>query len=626
MSADFYPFLFDYKTFLTRLTTKPGVYRMIDNAKTVIYVGKAKNLKNRVSSYFRIKNQYAKTLVMIKQVVNIEITVTHTESEALLLENNLIKSLKPRYNILLRDDKSYPYIYLSTSDHFPRLSKHRGARKLPGRYFGPYPSANAVKNSLNLMQKVFPVRQCEDSVFKNRSRPCLQYQIKRCTGPCTGLITQDEYQQDVDSVTLFLEGKSAELIDRLVKRMEQASSALDFERAAVYRDQIVHLRRVQERQYISNEKGNYDVIAIAMQGHIACIQIFFIRDGLNLGNKSYFPKNTRDAEISEVLNAFLIQYYMNSVLLERMFPDTILINCAIADQSVLEQVIREQSGHKVNISLSPRGDKGHWLNMAMQNANLSLQSRQAHKHKTLKQFESLAEELKLEELPGRIECFDISHSSGEATVASCVVFNHEGPLKADYRRFNIESITGGDDYAAMKQALQRRFKHSMSSSDVEKWPLPDILLIDGGKGQVSQAVEVLQEYGLTHVAIIGITKGERRKAHFDTLYIPEFSCGRLRISSGKVILSTDSPGMNLIQQLRDEAHRFAITAHRQRRSKKRQQSELENIPGLGQKRRQLLLKQFGGLQEIKRAGIEDIASVKGIGNELATTIYNYFHE
>lgn len=608
---------FDAGKFLSTLTSKPGVYRMFDKSSTVIYVGKAKNLKKRVSSYFRDNLHQsqgsAKTVVMVKQIVKIEVTVTHTEGEALLLENNLIKSLKPRYNILLRDDKSYPYIYLSDKDQYPRLAVHRGAKKMPGRYFGPYPSASSVRESLAFLQKVFPVRQCEDSFFRNRSRACLQYQIKRCSGPCVGLVSDEEYQQDVKHVKLFLEGKSGEVIDELVKRMDQAAQLLEYEKAALCRDQIVHLRRVQERQYVSNEKGNLDVVAIASQAGIACIQVFFIRDGLNLGNKSFFPKNTKESTHEEVLGAFLTQFYLNSLKTDRAIPGTILISHPIEDTEVLQEVFQEQTQKKVTISTKVRGDKARWLELAKSNADISLQSRLSHKAKMIDRYEQLQEALELDSIPKRLECFDISHSSGEATVASCVVFGHDGPIKSDYRRFNITEITAGDDYAAMHQALTRRY----TRLKLKEAPLPDILLIDGGKGQVSQATEVLNELQIDEVKIVGITKGEGRRPDLDTLTLPE--------SNEKVILPANSPALHLVQQIRDEAHRFAITAHRQKRAKARKKSELEEIPGLGAKRRQLLLKQFGGIQEIKRAGVEDICSVKGISKPLAQKIYDYFH-
>ena len=585
---------------------------MIDSSKVVIYVGKAKNLKKRVSSYFRKSGQSSKTIMMVKQIASIEITITHTESEALLLENNLIKTLKPRYNILLRDDKSYPYIYLSDKDDFPRLAFHRGARKLPGRYFGPYPSGHAVKQSLNLLQKLFPVRQCEDSYFKNRSRPCLQYQIQRCSAPCVDLVTNNRYAEDVRHTILFLEGKSSQVIDELVQKMDQAAAALEYEHAAVYRDQIANLRRLQEKQYVSNEKGDLDVIAAAHQHGVACIQVFFIRDGLNLGNKTFFPKNTRDQSISELLAAFFSQFYISSST-DRVIPRLLLVNQGFEDLKIMQSILTEQTGHKVEIRDQVRGERSRWLQMAQSNADLALLSRISNRASVLNRFESLQQALELDSLPARLECFDISHSSGEATVASCVVFDLSGPLKSDYRRFNIENITPGDDYAAMQQALTRRYKRLKKGEG----KLPDILVIDGGKGQVSQAKTVLQELQIEAVKIIGITKGEGRRAEHDTLLLSE--------TSEKVILPANSKAMHLIQHIRDEAHRFAITGHKNRRDKARKTTQLEKISGLGPKRRQLILKQFGGLQEVARAGVEDLTKINGISKSLAQKIYDHFH-
>ena len=622
--------LFDSDKFLRDLTTKPGIYRMIDANNVVIYVGKAKNLKNRVSSYFRKSGQSSKTIVMVGQIANIEVLITHTESEALLLENNLIKTLKPRYNILLRDDKSYPYIYLSDKDQFPRLAFHRGARKKKGRYFGPYPNGHSVKSSLNLLQKLFPIRQCEDSFYKNRSRACLQYQIKRCSAPCVDLVSEKDYAEDVRHTVLFLEGKSNEVVDELIVLMDQAAEKLEYEKAVIHRDQIANLRRLQEKQYVSNEKGDLDVIAIEYHQGIACIQVFFIRDGLNLGNKSFFPKNVQQQSVSEILCAFIAQFYITLSNTERFIPNIILVTQSFADREIIEQVLTEQSNHKVVIKDKVRGERARWLEMAQMNAQTALMSRQSHRASVVERFESLQKVLNFDALPQRLECFDISHSSGEATVASCVVFDSSGPLKSDYRRFNIENITPGDDYAAMHQALRRRYlrlshidgKHGSETKE-RTGKLPDILVIDGGKGQVKQAEEVLQELQLFSVQIIGITKGEGRKAKFDTLLL---SKGVLSDANEKVILPNDSKAMHLLQHIRDEAHRFAITGHKNRRAKARKTSVLENISGLGPKRRQLLLKQFGGLQEVARAGVEDLAKINGISKALAQKVYDHFHD
>ncbi len=604
---------FDAEHFLQELTSKPGVYQMQDAAGIVIYVGKAKNLKKRVSSYFRKTGQTPKTQVMVSQIANIEILVTHTESEALLLENNLIKNLKPRYNILLRDDKSYPYIFLSDQDKFPRLAFHRGARKKKGRYFGPFPNGHSVKSSLNLLQKLFPVRQCEDSFYKNRSRACLQYQIKRCSAPCVGLVSEADYAEDVRHTILFLEGKSNQVIDELIKRMDEAAAQLEYEKAAIHRDQIVSLRRLQETQYVSNEKGDLDVIAIEYQQGIACIQVFFIRDGLNLGNKSFFPKNARHQTVSELLSAFIAQFYLSSLKTDRLIPSLILVSHPFEDQALIETVLKEQSGHKIEIRDKVRGERLRWLQMAQANAQTALLSRLSNKASVVERFEELQKALNMDTVPERLECFDISHSSGEATVASCVVFDQSGPLKSDYRRFNIDNITPGDDYAAMHQALTRRYIRAAKGEG----KLPDLLVIDGGKGQVKQARDVLEELQLNSVRIIGITKGEGRKAAHDTLLLSE--------TNEKVILPSNSKAMHLLQHIRDEAHRFAITGHKTRRAKARKTSQLEKISGLGPKRRQELLKQFGGLQEVARAGVEDLAKIKGISKSLAQKIYDHFH-
>ncbi|WP_455219673.1 excinuclease ABC subunit UvrC [Kaarinaea lacus] len=603
---------FDSASFLKSLTTRPGVYRMLDAQGKVIYVGKARNLKNRVGSYFQNKDKNAKTRAMVSQIANVEITITHTEGEALLLENNLIKELKPRYNILLRDDKSYPFIYLDDQHKFPRLSFHRGAKKAAGQYFGPYPSAGAVRESLNLMQKVFRIRQCEDSFFNNRSRPCLQYQINRCTAPCTGLVTQQEYQEDLRHAVMFLQGKSTLIVEELVSEMEKAATALQYERAAHFRDQISSLKRVQEKQYVSSEHGNIDVIASVVKDGVACVQVFFIRDGRNLGNKFYYPKQTRGAVVADVLNAFIPQFYLADNA-SRFIPPEIIVNGELPDIELLQQVLTERAGNNITISCRVRGDRARWIQMAENNAKTALSNQLANQASILQRFEALQDVLSLENQPQRLECFDISHTMGEATVASCVVMEPQGLQKSDYRRFNIEGITGGDDYAAMQQALTRRYTRLKKGEG----KLPDILFIDGGKGQVSEAISVLEELQVTDVLIVGIAKGPDRKPGLETLYIGSIH--------KEISLPTDSPALHLIQQVRDEAHRFAITGHRQRRSRARNVSVLEEVEGLGPKRRQALLKQFGGLQGIQRAGVEDLASVTGISKSLAQRIYDVFH-
>jgi excinuclease ABC subunit C len=597
---------FDSKAFLKTLTHAPGVYRMIDDKDVVLYVGKAKDLKRRVSSYFS-RSHNKRIQHMVTQIHHIEIIVTHTEAEALLLENNLIKELSPRYNILLRDDKSYPYIYLS-DDEYPMLAFHRGAKKAKGKYFGPYPSAGAVRETLHLLQKLFPVRQCENSFFQNRSRPCLQFQIKRCSGPCTNEVTQKQYRHHVHDTELFLQGKTNSVIDLLMKRMDKASTSLAFEEAARIRDQISALRAVVEKQYVSGESGDLDILACAYDQGVACIQQFFVRSGRNLGNKHYFPKAPADSSISTLLSAFISRYYI-----DRMTPAEILVNERPEDSELLQQVLSEQAGRKVQIRSSVRSERSRWLKMAERNAHITLQAKLSGNAAAQQRIEALQIALGLDELPQRMECFDISHTSGELTVASCVVFDQEGPRKSDYRRFNIEGITGGDDYAAMDQALKRRYQKIKAGNETE----PDILFIDGGKGQLNAAHAVLQELAVNGILLVGIAKGPDRKPGMEQLFMVD--------KPQPLIIAENSPALHLIQQIRDEAHRFAITGHRNRRAKSRKNSTLQEIEGVGPKRRQNLLKAFGGLQQLQRAGVEDIARVDGISQQLAQKIYDNFH-
>jgi len=600
---------FDAKTILRTLTSRPGVYRMLDAQGNVIYVGKARNLKNRVSSYFGRSDASPKTQALVRQIRDIKIIVTHTETEALILENNLIKELKPRYNILLRDDKSYPYIYLSNSDAFPRLAYHRGAKREEGRYFGPYPSAGAVRETLNLLQKLFLVRQCEDSFYRNRTRPCLQYQIKRCSAPCVDLIDEQAYQQDVRHATMFLEGRDSQIIDELVAKMDLASESLAFEQAAVYRDQIANLRKVIEHQHVSGDMGDLDVIACLVQGGLACVEVFFIRAGHNLGNRAFFPQHTADASLEEILTAFISQYY-----LDRHCPSEIIVNGEPEDSALLASILSENSRYRVVIKFRVKGERARWLDMALANARQDLHSRLASKNNLENRFNELFNVLDIDSMPERLECFDISHISGRETVASCVVFNRDGPLKSDYRHFNIEDITPGDDYAAMNQALRRRYTRLKKGEG----KIPDILFIDGGKGQVSQALAVLEELQMTAITVIGIAKGPDRRPGEEWLFCP----GRVEPI---LRLQGDSPALHLIQHIRDEAHRFAISGHRQKRQRNQNTSVLEQIPGIGAGRRRTLLKQFGGLQGVVRAGVEDLASLKGINRELAQRIYDTFH-
>ncbi|MCS4503656.1 excinuclease ABC subunit UvrC [Arhodomonas aquaeolei] len=596
---------FDARAFIRTLPQSPGVYRMLDASGTVIYVGKARNLKRRVSSYFTRQAHNAKTQSMVAQVADMQIAVTHTEAEALILENNLIKELRPRYNVLLRDDKSYPYIHLSTHQRFPRLSFHRGGRQGQGRYFGPFPSASAVRETLNHLQKVFPVRQCRDSFFENRSRPCLQYQIERCTAPCVGYVSQEDYARDVRHVEMFLDGDSNRVIDELVARMERASENLAFEEAARLRDRIAALRTIQERQYVAGAKGDVDVVACRIREAVACVQVFVIRNGTNLGNRTFFPRVPDATDAGEVLYAFIARHYLGGGA-----PQELIVSDDIEDREVLEEALSGDAGHRVRISPRVRGERRRWLDLALSNADHALSARMSTQASMDRRFEDLQDGLALDAIPERIECFDISHTQGEATVASCVVFNREGPAKSDYRRFNIEGIEGGDDYAAMRQALERRYLRVKRGEA----PVPDLLLIDGGRGQLAQAVAVLGEIQLDEeITIVGISKGPRRRPGEEVLYI----AGR----EGEYRLAPDAPGLHLLQQVRDEAHRFAITGHRGRRGRKRTHSVLEDIPGLGPKRRQALLKQFGGLRGVRRAGVEDLARVQGINRALAERIH-----
>lgn len=597
---------FDYPSFLASLTHRPGVYRMLNHGGDVLYVGKAKDLKRRVSSYF-LRAANARIQSMVSQIRGVEVTVTHTEAEALILENNLIKALKPRYNVLLKDDKSYPYIYLSDDD-FPQLRVHRGTRKNDGRYFGPYPSATAVRETLQLLQKLFPVRQCENSYYQNRSRPCLQYQIKRCTGPCVGLVSPAAYSQDVQDTVLFLEGKASTVVDGLVARMEAASSALAFEDAARIRDQISALRAVQERQYVSGERGDLDILASAVVGGTACVQVFFIRQGRNLGNKSLFLRARDDTGPGEVISAFIAQHYLGSTA-----PTEILVSHRPPDQEALQEALSTQAGRRVSIGANPRGERARWVKMARHNADLALKARLASHADAAVRSEALREALGLGDVPKRMECFDISHTGGEKTVASCVVFDGAGPIKADYRRFNITGITPGDDYAAMSQVLRRRYTRIKEGEG----SLPDVLFIDGGKGQIGAVAAELDNLDVQGLLLVGVAKGPDRRPGDEQLFL----LGQER----PLILPPHSPALHLIQQIRDEAHRFAITGHRQRRAKARNRSTLEDIPGIGPKRRQQLLKQFGGLQGLTRAGVEDIATVEGISRQLAQQVYETFH-
>jgi excinuclease ABC subunit C len=604
---------FDPQPFLKTLTSRPGVYCMQDEEGKVIYVGKAKNLKKRVSSYFnRSQSDSPKTTVMIKQVENIEVTVTHTENEALILENNLIKSYKPRYNILFRDDKSYPYLYLSSNHDYPHFKYHRGALKGKGKFFGPYPGAGSVRSTLNLLQKLFLIRSCEDNVFANRSRPCLQYQIKRCTAPCVEFISQEDYRRDVKNATLFLEGKNEDVIKSLTEPMQKASDSLEFEVAARLRDQIRSLRDVQEKQHITSEGGDIDIVACVKSGNQACIQLVFIRSGLNLGNRNYYPQHIEEQSESELVKAFLTQFYLNDSKQQKI-PAEILISHNFDGIELIESVLTEKAGKKIKLKANVRGERSKWLAMAKENVELTLKQKVASNKSQHKRFDALQKLLSFKEPIEHMECFDISHTQGEATVGSCVVFGPDGPVNSKYRQFNIENITPGDDYAAMSQVIRRRYTRLVK----EDARLPDLILIDGGKGQIGVAKKELYELQLTHIPILGVAKGPSRKPGLENLI--------LALENKTIDCDSSSPALHLIQHIRDEAHRFAITAHRQRRKKKRGRSKLEEIEGIGNKRRQTLIKHFGGIQGVAKAGVDDLAMVTGVSKSLAKKIYDTFH-
>ncbi len=605
--------MFDAKAFLADVPHLPGVYRMYDAKNTIIYVGKAKDLKKRLSSYFRSQLASKKTEALVANIHHIETTITHSETEALLLEHNYIKENQPKYNVLLRDDKSYPYILLTKHQH-PRITSFRGSKKVAGEYFGPYPNAGAVRETLNLLQKLFPIRQCEDSYYKNRSRPCLQYQIGRCLAPCVeGYYSQAEYDNQVNLVRLFLQGKDGQVVEHLVQKMENAAQDLDFEAAARFRDQIQSVRAVQEKQFVSNERlDDLDIISIAYQHGIACVHILFVRHGKVLGNRSYFPKVPNNTDLSELADTFVGQFYLQ-MNQHRTIPNQIIIDQSLSEVTALANVLSEQAGHKVSIAdKNIRGDKSRYLALAKTNAEaaLTLQLKQdthiRHRYDSLKALLNLAE-IK------RMECFDISHTMGNQTVASCVVFDENGPLKSDYRRFNIEGITGGDDYAAMEQALLKRYDRNL-----EEEKIPDIIFIDGGKGQLNRALETFASLNVSwdkrKPLLIGVAKGVERKAGLETLLISKWD--------KEIHLPPDSPALHLIQHIRDESHNHAISGHRKKRQKAFTESGLESIAGVGAKRRQALLKYLGGMQGVKAATLEEIQSVPGISKQLAEVIFD----
>lgn len=600
---------FEVESFLRSLTHRPGVYRMLDAKHKVIYVGKARDLKKRVSSYFNRTQAAIKTTAMMEQVARVEVTVANTETEALILEYSLIKRHKPRYNVLLRDDKSYPYIYASTDVKFPRLNFHRGPRRGKGRYFGPYPSTRAVRKTLKELEKLFLIRNCTESFFSNRTRPCLQYQIKRCTAPCVGLISEEQYREDIDVAIQFLEGRNKSVVNTFVRRMEEAAASRDYEQAARFRDQISRLREIDARQHVKRgDSKDLDILGFASNGAIHCVTVIFIRNGSLIGSRDHFPRLPGETDKQKILNAFVAQYYLG-----RDAPHEIVIELDIDDADLLQQELTARVGHRVSIRSRVRGDRARWLQMARTNAEQGLTLKAASNATIRRQFAALSEALDLEEPAQRLECFDVSHTSGEATVASCVVFNTAGALKSDYRRFNLSPAAAGDDYAAMAEALQRRYKR-VKKGEV---PMPDVLFVDGGKGQLAEAMTILDELELGWLTVVAVAKGRSRRPGAERLFRP---------GSDKTLeLPPDSPALLLIQQIRDEAHRFAITGHRQRRAKARKTSRLEQIPGLGPKKRRELLRQFGGLQGVMGAGVDDLVQVRGIGRSLAETIYNDLH-
>ena len=596
------------KAYVDSLPARPGVYRMLDAAGEVLYVGKARNLKSRVASYFQPSNVHPKVQALIAKTAGMEVTITNSDTEALLLEFNLIKRHRPRFNVVLRDDKSFPFVHLATNHEFPSLTFYRGSRKEPGRFFGPYPSAGAVRETLQRLQKLFRLRNCADGYFAHRSRPCLQYQIRRCTAPCVGLISKEQYQRDVDAAIKVLEGRNDEVYQDLASRMEEAAQRLQFEEAAKLRDQMASLKTVQAQQIVTADiHHDADVIAIAQASGEYCVALMFVRGGRSLGHATFFPK-APFAEPAEVLAAFVSQYY-----LEREAPAEIIVEHDFEEAALLESTLAARASHKVRIASAVRGIRASWLEMMRGNAGQSLQMRGLARASIESALEDIREALNLDGVPHRIECFDISHTCGTDTVASCVVFGVEGPLKGDYRRFNIAGIEPGDDYAAMHQALTRRYKRVRDG----EYSAPDLLLIDGGKGQLAQAAAVLEELGVAGITLVGVAKGADRRPGQEQLFL----LGR----ETPTILPADSHALHLIQRVRDEAHRFAIAGHRRKRAKRHSQSILETIPGLGPVKRRELLKQFGGLQGILRAGIDDFVRVRGFGRELAELIYEHLH-
>ena len=599
---------FNGKKFAGRLSAGPGVYLMRDSADIALYVGKAANLRKRVSSYFDARPKIDRIMRMVARIASIEVSLTRTEAEALLLENEWIKSLKPRYNVLLRDDKSYPWVMLGTDHEFPRIAFHRGGKDKGRQYLGPYPSASSVRESINLIQKLFLLRNCEDSYFSHRTRPCLQYQIKRCTAPCVGKVSAAAYAGQIDDALLFLRGNSQKVITRLIGRMEQAAAVQHYELAAQYRDQINHLKQMQARQFVSAGNLDLDIIALARLGSSVAIEVISVRGGRSLGQRDYFPTQSEGHSDADILHAFLGQYFS-----ERLAPPELILSHVLEQQNLFEDVFSERSGRRVHIQSHPRSHRRKWLELAGRNALNAMHMRNSESSRISGQYAELAELLQFEEPPAVIECFDVSHTSGHKTVASCVVFDINGPVKSRYRRYNLQGFEPGDDYAAMREVLGRRYRKLQR----EEGHLPDLILVDGGKGQLGVAVEVLSECGLSDIPLLGVAKGPSRRAGYEEWVLP--------VAPFSLRPGPESAASHLVQQIRDEAHRFAITGHRGRRQKAAVQSVLEDIPGVGASRRRALLTHFGGLQGVRKAGIEELSGIPGINQQLARRIFKALH-
>ena len=599
---------FDGRKFARRLSAGPGVYLMRDAEGSALYVGKAANLRKRVSSYFDARPKIDRIMRMVARIHSIEVSLTRTEAEALLLENEWIKSLKPRYNVLLRDDKSYPWVMFGTDHEFPRIAFHRGGKDKKRVYLGPYPSASSVRESINLIQKLFLLRNCEDSYFSHRTRPCLQYQIKRCTAPCVDKVEAAAYSRQVEDALLFLRGNSQKVITRLIRRMEKAAELQQYEQAAQYRDQINHLKQMQARQFVSAGNGDLDIIALAKLQRRCAIEVISVRGGRSLGQRDYFPSQSEGHSEAEILQAFLGQFYR-----VRTAPPELIISHSIEQQELFESVFSERSGRKVRIQSRPRSHRKQWLELAGRNALNALNMRSSETSRISKQFEALAELLSMAEVPETIECFDISHTSGHKTVASCVVFGADGPVKSRYRRYNLKGFEPGDDYAAMREVLRRRYRKLQK----DEGHLPDLVIVDGGKGQLGVALEALAECGLTDIPLMGVAKGPSRRAGYEEWVLP--------VKPYSLSPGPESSASHLVQQVRDEAHRFAITGHRGRRQKAVVHSVLEDIPGVGARRRRALLTHFGGIQGVRKAGVEELAGIPGINRQLAARIFKALH-